>query len=126
MSIDIDLYAYDYKQLVSKIVEHLKLVGTEDDLKIIQNILERFGYITLDNKEYIILNNEWYENGNPYYNICSVICSAFRKSESKVDLFGNVFCTFRDVVERKTLNNYADKYDVADELGIELFEEDDY
>ena len=55
MSIDIDLYAYDYKQLVSKIVEHLKLDGSEKDLKLIQNILERFGYITLDNEEYIII-----------------------------------------------------------------------
>ena len=36
MSIDIDLYAYDYNDLVSKIVEHLKLDGTEvaDDLNI--------------------------------------------------------------------------------------------
>lgn len=127
MSIDIDLYAYDYKQLVSKIVEHLKLDGSEKDLKLIQNILERFGYITNDKKEYIILNNEYYEDGNPYFNICDVICSAFGKSESNEDLFGNVFCTFRDVVPRKTLHNYVDKYDVADELNIDLFidEEDD-
>ena len=101
MSVDIDLYAYDYKQLVSKIVEHLKLGGTKKDLDLIQNILERFGYITKDNEEYIILNNEWYEDGNPYFNICTVICSAFGKSEDKIDLFGNVFCTFTDVVKRK-------------------------
>ena len=123
MSIDIDLYAYDYKQLVSKIVEHLKLDGTEKDLELIQNILERFGYITLDNKEYIILNNEWYEEGNPYFNICTVICSAFGKSEDKVDLFGNVFCTFKDVVKRKTLHNYVDKYETADDLGIDLIQD---
>lgn len=126
MSIDIDLYAYDYKQLTTKIVEHLKLDGTGKDFKIIQNILEKFWYITQDNEEYIILNNEWYEDGNPYFNICSVICSAFGKSEDKVDLFGNVFCTIKDVVKRKTLHNYVDKYDVADELNIELiFDEED-
>lgn len=126
MSVDIDLYAYDYKQLMTKIIEHLKLDGTGKDLKIIQNILEKFGYITQDNEEYIILNNEWYEDGNPYFNICFVICSAFGKSEDKVDLFGNVFCTIKDVVKRKTLHNYVDKYDVADELNIELiFDEED-
>ena len=120
MSIDIDLYAYDYKQLVSKIVEHLKLDGSEKDLKLIQNILERFGYITLDNEEYIILNNEWYEDGNPYLNICTVICSAFGKPEDEVDLFGNVFCSIKDVVKRKTLHNYVDKYETANDLGIDL------
>ena len=123
MSIDIDLYAYDYKQLVSKIVEHLKLDGSEKDLKLIQNILERFGYITLDNEEYIILNNEWYEDGNPYFNICDVICSAFGKSEYEVDLFGNVFCSVKDVVKRKTLHNYVDKYETANDLGIDLIED---
>ena len=125
MSIDIDLYAYDYKELVSKIVEHLKLDGSKKTVETIQKILERFGYITIDNTEYIILNNEWYEDGNPYFNICDVICSAFGKSEDKVDLFGNVFCSFRDVVKRKTLHNYVNKYDVAEDLGINLFEEDD-
>lgn len=126
MSIDIDLYAYDYKELLSKIVEHLKLNGTEEELQKIENILERFGYITKDKEEYIILNNEWYEDGNPYFNVCDVICSAFEKSERNEDLFGNVFCSFRGGAERKTLNNYADKYDVADELNIELmFDKED-
>ena len=123
MSIDIDLYAYDYKELVSKIVEHLKLNGTEEELQKIENILERFGYITKDKEEYIILNNEWYEDGNPYFNVCYVICSAFGKSESNEDLFGNVFCSFKDVVKRKTLHNYVDKYETANDLGIDLIED---
>lgn len=124
MSIDIDLYAYNYKQLVSKIVEHLKLDGTEEELQKIEKILERFGYITNDKKEYIILNNEYYEDGNPYFNICDVICSAFGKSEDEVDLFGNVFCSIKDVVKRKTLHNYVDKYETANDLGIDLIEDE--
>lgn len=126
MSIDIDLYAYDYKQLVSKIVEHLKLDGSEKDLEMIQNILEKFGYITKDKEEYIILNNEWYEDGNPYFNICYVICSAFGKSEDEVDLFGQVFLDFRgNGAKYKYLINYVDKYDIADELNIELIVDED-
>lgn len=124
MSIDIDLYAYDYKQLVSKIVEHLKLDGTEEELQKIEKILERFGYITNDKKEYIILNNEYYEDGNPYFNICDVICSAFGESEDEVDLFGNVFCSIKDVVKRKTLHNYVDKYETANDLGVDLIEDE--
>ena len=121
MSIDIDLYAYDYKELVSKIVKQLKLDGAEEELQKIEVILERFGYITKDKQEYIILNNEYYEDGNPYFNICYVICSAFGKSESNEDLFGQVFLNFRgNGLERENLINYVDKYDVADELNIDL------
>lgn len=126
MSIDIDLYAYDYNQLVSKIVEHLKLDGTEEELQKIEKILERFGYITRDKQEYIILNNEYYEDGNPYFNICDVICSAFGKSESNEDLFGQVFLNFRENgAKYKYLINYVDKYDVADELNIELISDEE-
>ena len=126
MSVDIDLYAYDYKELVSKIVERLKLDGSEKDLEMIQNILEKFGYITKDKEEYIILNNEWYEDGNPYFNICYVICSAFGKSEDEVDLFGRVFLDFGgNGAKYKYLINYVDKYDVADELNIELISDEE-
>ena len=73
------------------------------------------------NQQYIILNNEYYEDGNPYFNICYVICSAFGKSESNEDLFGQVFLNFRgNGLERENLINYVDKYDVADELNIDL------
>lgn len=125
MSIDIDAYAYNLKEIKDKIFEVLKVEQTENNSNLVDTIFEKFGYITQDRQEFIIICNEFYDEGNPYYNICKVLCGAFGKSENKVDLFGEAFCRFKGGPERKKIPTYANAYDIADEMNLEYCEDDD-
>ena len=114
----VDMIKVDIEPFKDCIIKKLKVENTKENRDLIQRVLDKFGYT--HEGAYIILNNEFTEDWNPYFNICTVLASAFGQSESKIDLFD---CFYDKKVKHDYLKSYADKYEVADELGIELIED---
>lgn len=83
-----------------------------NDRVLLGKILDCFG--TTFGDSYIILNNEYYEDGNCYYNLSTVISRVF-----KVD--GDPFDVQLDLEEEGL--NYKEIYDAFEELGLD---EEDY
>ena len=108
MSISVDVYIYNKDLLLSS----LKDWGA-DDKELTIKILDKCGYFTGDS--YVILNNELYEDGNPFYKIADLFDSAF-KGKNSFDIF---------LAQRSDGINYVEIGDIAEELGIELIDEDD-
>jgi len=107
MSISIDLYAYNHKSLVDDLIK----IGCSDNI-LLDKILTTCGDVF--GESCIILCNEHCDDGNPYYNIATLIDSAFNISDSF-----NVF--FYNETKKEGIN-YVDIYEVAEELGIKLEE----
>lgn len=84
MGMSVDLYSYDFNQLVSGIANFVK---TDDKEKIEKILL--VGGNKIDNR-YVILSNDFFEDFDPYMNIPSAIDRYFDVE----DTFGECFCTF--------------------------------
>jgi len=110
MGISIDLWIYDRKPLE----ESLKEWGANNG-ELLHKILDECGYFTDD--KYIILNNE-YGDRSPYFAVAQLLDSAFRTPDSF-----DVFLKLRD---HKTMQgiSYVDVDEIAEEMGIEIVEED--
>lgn len=67
MGVSIDLNRYDYEKTKKALLEKTN----EKDENVIDKILQEFG--TKINNDYIILNNEYYEDGNCFYKILEFI-----------------------------------------------------
>jgi len=109
MGISIDLHIYNTYDLLAGLREW----GAEDrelSIKILENCGSFFG------SSYVLLNNEYYDGGNPYYNVAKLFDSAFKKEDSF-----NVFCFKVTSVEGK---NWVEVDDIAAELGFEIIEEE--
>ena len=104
MGISIDLYKYDYTTLVADLMS----VDGINDQKKLEMILSECGEIIHDT--YLILNNEYYEDGNPYYSVAVLIDLAFSVEDSFDVTLKN----------RKCAKDYVNVDDVAKKLNIEL------
>lgn len=107
MSISIDVIKYNFDELVNSLMKDEKI----NDKEMLEKILLEFGE-KVENK-YYILNNEYYEDGNCYYNVSTFIDKYF-KTEDSYDRFpsGNYrFPTYREIE------------DVEENLNIQLSEE---
>lgn len=122
MGICIDIKKVKLEPLKDCIIEKLKVENSELNREKIQTILNEFGETF--NDTYIILNNEYYEDGNPYYNVLDVVAWAFGQDAEKVYLFD---CFFDKRVKMLEGISYGEKYEMAEKLGIEPVEsETDY
>lgn len=108
MGINIDLHVYDSCQLM----EELKSKGAAGDDELLRKILEECGRFLGDS--YVLLNNEYGDGYSPYYNVATLIDSAFGIEDS--------FRVFLDLSKRNGIS-YVDVHDVAERLGITLKEE---
>jgi hypothetical protein len=104
MGVSIDLYKYNYPALVESL---MKIEGVNDKQKL-EKILSKCGEIFGDT--YLILNNEYYEDGNPYYGVASLIDSAFGIEDS-FDVF---------LEDRQHAIDYISPEDIAGEVGFEI------
>lgn len=123
MGICVDLYKYDKQKLINEILRVGKIEEKEENLILINFILDCFGD-TIGEK-YILLNNEFWQNGNCYYNISTVFEKVFNIPDEN-DFFGNVFC-YPEYQEEMIC--YKEEYDVLEEIeekfGIKIeFEEE--
>jgi hypothetical protein len=100
MSVDVDLYTFDWDELV----QVLTGLGA-DDPKLLEAILLEFGF-KFDNT-YIILCDETAEYCNSYYSLGTVIDDMF-----------NIEDSFSEIVDRSTLlEAHNSVEDVEEKLG---------
>ena len=86
MGRSVEVKSYDYEQLVKEIKAYYKTA----DSSLIEKILLAGGDKIGD--RYIILNNEFWETYDSYYNVTSVL-DEYLGNEELENVFGNVFCT---------------------------------
>jgi hypothetical protein len=111
MGMSVDVHSYDYEKLVEK----LQKIGASDKA-LLEKILAKFGERIGD--RYILVNNEYWDEYNSYYNLPNLIDSAFGIKDS-FDIFLN-----GEDCDRRDVNFNASDCEVAEELGIELLEEE--
>ena len=109
MGIDIDVYKYNLKKLKKSFME-LPEVNDED---LLTKIMLEFGEVIGDS--YIILDNEYYEDGNCFYNLSSMIDQVFETKDS--------FNVLLD--QRESVLSYKELYDAYNNLGLEEPEEEE-
>lgn len=109
MGINIDLNKGSFSLLVSEIMKDKKI----NDKEMLEKILLEFGEKIEDN--YIILNNEYYQDGNCYYK-CSEFIDRYFETEDSFDAFIKIL---------KEINCYKEISKAEENLGIELKEKDE-
>ena len=75
MSVSIDLYFYDEKQLKANLIAW----GATDEMLLIK-VMGKFGKFI--GSKYVLLNNEYGDGYSPYYNLAGVIDKVFGKPDS--------------------------------------------
>jgi hypothetical protein len=106
MSTSIDLYIYETDNLILK----LKEWGASDDALLL-SILQSCGSFV--GKSYVLLCNEYYEEFNPYYNVMSLLESAFG--------LDNAYRAFQSAKERSGISS-VDKWKVASKYDFEIMD----
>lgn len=102
MGMYIELEKCNFKTLVDKLMEDPKI----DDREMLEKILKGFGEVIGDT--YLLLDNEFYEEYNSYYELERLLESYFR-----VDCFDIIMKECREVNANQSAS------DVAELLGIE-------
>jgi len=102
MGLSVDLYIYNYENLIKKFME----IGADSEL--LKRILTECGSVS--GNKYVLLNNEHYDSSNPFNTVCDLIDSAFNIKDS-IDIF----------LEGYEIGiNYIDRYEASERLGIYL------
>lgn len=116
MGRSIDLYSYDYEKITNKVLEVCKT----EDKELVEKILLSCGNKIGD--RYIILNQEFWEDCSCYYNVARTLERIFKVD----DVFGKVFCTFKDdETDRQELIQAMEMYQIEEVIGIEIPEYED-
>ena len=109
MGVNIDLYRADKASLVEKTMEYC---NTNNRGKLI----EVFNYFMIDNGgEYILLNNEYYEEVNPYYLLMQTIDSMFGTDNWQSEVWFKVRKSIDDI--------YHEQYEIEEKFNIKMYEE---
>ena len=109
MGYDIEIYKYKYKELKKSFME---LSGVNDE-DLLTKIMLEFGEVIGD--YYIILDNDYYEDGNCFYNLPNMIDKVFN-TEDSFDVL---------LKRRESLLSYKELYEAYDNLGLEEPEEEE-
>ena len=113
MGINIDLKRYDYKKTKKALLELTK----EKDETMIDKILAEFG-TKIDN-DYIVLANEYYEDGHCLWNCMSFIEQYYKlKDDTAYDCF--IYSENGKMVDYKTID------EACENLRIDTDELDDF
>jgi len=103
MGVYVDLYKFEYDKLVDELLKYDKIENKE----MLERILKGFGEKCGD--YYFLLNNEYYDEYNSYYEVANLINEYFGVEDS--------FNVFLKLGDRANCNKH--RYTVAEELGIE-------
>ena len=110
MSVDVDLHKVKY----AKYLNELMKLEEVNDKETLEKILLKFGEKIGD--YYILLNNEYYNDYNSYYNLFSLIDFYFKIDDTYPNKSSHE--VFLNLCEEMVANR--NRYDVAYELGIEV------
>lgn len=106
MSVCVDLNRYDYNKTKKALLEKTK----EKDETMIDKILQEFG-TKIDN-DYVLLNNEFWEESNCFYNIMEFIEKYYKFED------GDVYeCFIRS--DKDEMIDYKDIEQACENLGID-------
>ena len=111
MSMSVCLYSYKADELECAIAEYYQT----KDIEKIDDILSAAGSFIGD--RYLLLQNDFWEEYNAYFNLPSALDSAFG-SEERHDVFGKCFCYPKDV-EWEEICVGKTIEDLYEECGIE-------
>lgn len=119
MSISIDLYEYNYGELF----EALCREGADDD-DLLCAILDECGLVR--GGKYILLNNEYGDEWSPYFNLCTLLDSAFpeltnTEREGRDTTWYGVHAIILKM-KTDTMRSRVDVQESAARLGIVLVE----
>ena len=109
MGYDIEVYKYNLKKLKKSFME-LPEVNDED---LLTKIMLEFGEVIGDS--YIILDNEYYEDGNCFYNLPNMIDKVFN-TENSFDVL---------LKQREFLLSHKELIDAYENLGLEEPEDEE-
>ena len=109
MGCDIEMHKYKFKELKKSFME-LPEVDNED---LLTKIMLEFGEVIGD--YYIILDNDYYEDGNCFYNLSNMIDEVFKTKNS----FDILLKQWTPVI------SYKELYEAYDNLGLEEHEEEE-
>lgn len=98
MSRSVDLYSYDYKELVEGIKEYVH----EEDTTLIEKAMNECGNVIGD--KFVILSNEYAEDYSPMENMATAINYLYGVE----DTFGEILLTFDDKFGYERLKSYSD------------------
>lgn len=111
MGRSVEIHSYDYNELVNEILN----VCNTDNKALVEKILLLGGEKVGD--KYILLNNEFWEEYNSYYNIPTALEKIFKVD----DVFGKVFCAYPNkIADSKELCSSVEMYEIEDALGIKF------
>ncbi len=106
MGYSVDLYGFNRNNLKQNILDKCKIEPNEQNCKMLDFILDSFGSTIGDT--YILLNNEFWEEYDCYYNISIVIDKVFNVEHS--------FGCFLNNETRENLISGVLEYDVLEEI----------
>lgn len=106
MSSDVELHKYNWDELLASL-GNIGITNTQ----LLERVLLAFGDRCGDC--YYLLNNEFWDEYDSYYEIASLIDSLF-----DIDEDNNSFNVFLEIGER--LEMCKSRYDVSDELELEI------
>lgn len=113
MGIDIDLCKCNFKELKKAYMEKFPQIQDED---LLEKVLLEFG--TVIGEDYVILCNEYYEDGNCFYNVSPVLEKVFKLPDDS-DAFDIL------LAKRKEILSHKEEYEAYENLGIDPYEEDE-
>ena len=111
MSIDIDLEKVNYEKFINNLIEKFKKI---DNRKLLEKVILEFGNHI--GEDFIILHNEYYEDGICTWNMCKMIEEVFGLTEedkTETDAYG-VYLELREF-----LVSYKEIDEAYEDLGIE-------
>lgn len=110
MGVNVEVKLYDVELLINK----FEVVKGIKDVKLLKEILSKFGHLIAN--RYILLNNEYCGEFNPYYNLAEMIDFVFGVEDSFYVLMFSDYIKYCGV----------DMDDVVKELGIDEEKFDKY
>lgn len=113
MGIDIDLRKCNFKELKNAYMEKFPQIQDED---LLEKVLLEFG--TVIGEDYVILCNEYYEDGNCFYNVSHVLEKVFKLPDDS-----DTFSILLD--KSKEILSYKEEYEAYENLGMDPYEEDE-
>lgn len=123
MSIDVDLHRVDFNKYYKSLNKKFPQINDE---VLLRRVMSEFGTFITDN-DFIILHNEYYEDGICTWNMDKTIAKAFNlKDNAEPESWGAEFDVQDSFFEaREMLISYKEFYEACENLGLDYTEDEE-